>query len=676
MANRLSNETSPYLLQHAHNPVDWYPWGDEAFERARSEDKPVFLSIGYSACHWCHVMERESFENESIAAILNREFVSIKVDREERPDVDSIYMTAVQMIAGQGGWPMSMFLTPDAVPFWGGTYFPPEDRYGRPGFPRVLEALAEAWRNDREKLQDSAGHILGALRARTSKETGRSELTPEAVDDAARRITREFDPVHGGFGTAPKFPPSMSLELLLQVATRTGSKEMLHVVTHTLRRMSRGGLFDQIGGGFHRYSVDERWLVPHFEKMLYDNALLARIYLHAWQATGDEELLHVTRETLDWTLREMTSPDGGFYSTLDADSEGEEGKFYVWSREEVVRILGDEEGAIFCALYDITDAGNFEGHNIPNVPVEPEAVASSRGITLEALREIAARGRCRLFGEREKRVRPARDEKILAGWNGWMLAAFSEAALVTGESRYREAAHRAATFLLAHLVQDGRVLRSYKDGRARIDGVLEDYGGAAWGLLLAFEATGERRFLDTARSLGDAMLDRFADPAGGFFDTPADGETLITRPRDVFDNATPSGNSLAAEVLARLAIWFDDDRYRKASVATIEAAFEIARKYPSGFGFLLSAAGWHVGAPREIVITGRDENLREQLLATAARAWLPHRVILASRQEDLPLARGRDLESDAAWVCEGYVCRAPARSVEELRVALGLSAAG
>lgn len=670
MPNRLADETSPYLLQHANNPVDWFPWGEEAFAKARSEDRPVFLSIGYSACHWCHVMERESFEDQSIAALLNEHFVSIKVDREERPDVDSIYMKAVQMISGQGGWPMSMFLTPEGVPFWGGTYFPPADRYGRPGFPRVLRALSEAWKNDRQRLMESSEQLLGALQARMDV-PGKAQLTPSSLEAAARSTAADFDPVHGGFGGAPKFPPSMSLDFLLQIATSRGDSALLHVVSHTLERMGRGGLFDQIGGGFHRYSVDERWLVPHFEKMLYDNALLARTYVRAWQATKNDELARIARETLDFVLRELTSPEGGFYSTLDADSEGEEGKFYVWSLQEVMKILGEREGRIFASMYDITETGNFEGHNIPNLVMTPTAAAAKFDIPGEEIVEIVARARCKLFGEREKRVRPARDEKILAGWNGWMLGAFAEAAIAFQHPRYLEAVRRNAAFLLEHLVDGPRVTRTWKEGRARIAGVLEDYSGVAWGLLLAFEAAGERRYLDAARRIADAILDRFPDPDGGYFDTPSDGEQLITRPKDVFDNATPSGNSVAADVFARLAIWLDDDRYRTAAESTITSLLPLGMRYPSGFGFLLSSAGWIAGAPREIVITGDSgDPKRQELLEAVARTWVPHRVLLSSRQEDLPLMNGRESDTTAVWICERYTCRAPITEVADLDRAL------
>ncbi|HEY3056296.1 MAG TPA: thioredoxin domain-containing protein, partial [Thermoanaerobaculia bacterium] len=510
MPNRLANESSPYLLQHAHNPVDWYPWGEEALARARSEDKPIFLSIGYSACHWCHVMERESFENDAIADLLNREFVAIKVDREERPDIDTIYMQAVQLMTGHGGWPMSMFLTPDGRPFYAGTYFPPTDRQGMPGFDRVLRHVADAYRSRRGDVEAASDEVQQAISSSMQVTTADRVVDRIALDRATQRIAQAYDPANGGFGGAPKFPPSMTLDFLMQVAWR-GHDELREIITHTLTKMARGGMYDQIGGGFHRYSVDAHWLVPHFEKMLYDNALLARLYTRAWQWTKDPFFARIANEILGFVQREMTSPEGGFYSTLDADSEGEEGKFYVWSRAEVMEVLGAEEGRIFCALYDITDRGNWEGKNILNVPRDPESVAADLGVTIETLTDIAARGKCKLYGVRSQRVWPARDEKILTGWNGWMLAAFADAAVAFDRDEYRGVAKRNADFLLAR-VSDGRLSRS-----GRIPGLLEDYSGAAWGLALAYEATHERRYLDAARDLLEQILTRFADDENGGF---------------------------------------------------------------------------------------------------------------------------------------------------------------
>jgi uncharacterized protein YyaL (SSP411 family) len=671
MANRLANETSPYLLQHAHNPVDWYPWGDEAFEKARAEDKPLFLSIGYSACHWCHVMERESFENEELAALLNDKFVSIKVDREERPDVDSIYMEAVQMMTGHGGWPMSMFLTPAGAPFYAGTYFPPDDRHGMPGFRRVLEHVSEAYRSRREDVEAASAEVVRSLS--TVKFQGGGALEHEALDRAAARIAQGYDPAHGGFGGAPKFPPSMSLDFLMQVARRNGDKRLDEIITHTLTKMARGGMYDQVGGGFHRYSTDAHWLVPHFEKMLYDNALLARLYTRAWQYTKDPFFARIANEILGFVQREMTSPDGGFYATQDADSEGVEGKFYVWSRAEVMTLLGEEEGRVFCALYDITDRGNWEGENILNVPRDPESVAADLGITIDHLSDVAARGKCKLYGARSQRVWPARDEKILAGWNGWMLVAFAEAAVAFDKDSYRDVVRRNADFLLTRIDNGGRLMRTPK-----IAGLLEDYSGVAWGLALAYEATHERRYLDASRQLADQILDRFADAQnGGFFDTPIDHEALITRPKDLFDNATPSGNSIAADVLLRLALLFGEERYAEAATKTIEAIAPIAERYPSGFGLLLGVAEWRAGQPKEIVITGDvDDATFRALRKVAGESYLPHRVLVAgSSSGDLPLMQSRPADRAMAYVCEAYACAEPTADAERLRVLLQIAKA-
>ncbi|MGZ8869417.1 MAG: thioredoxin domain-containing protein, partial [Thermoanaerobaculia bacterium] len=583
MPNRLSAETSPYLLQHAHNPVDWYPWGEEAFAKARTEDKPVFLSIGYSACHWCHVMERESFESNDVAALLNRDFVAIKVDREERPDVDSIYMAAVQMMTGHGGWPMSVFMTPDGKPFYAGTYFPPDDRHGMPGFKRVLAHVGEAYRTRRKDVEEAGVEVQRAISAGVQINPSGNPADHDSLERAAAGIAKAFDSAHGGFGGAPKFPPSMSLEFLMQVANRTDDPHLRRIITHTLTMMARGGIYDQVGGGFHRYSVDAKWLVPHFEKMLYDNAQLARLYTRAWQWTKDPFFARIANEIFGYVLREMTSPDGAFYSTQDADSEGEEGKFYVWNRAEVVEILGPDEGRAFCALHDITEHGNWEEKNILNVPRDPASVAADLGLSLDQLGDISLRGKATLYRVRGKRVWPGRDEKILAGWNGWMLAAFAEAAIAFDRDDYRDVVRRNAGFLLTRIDDNGRLTR-----HVRIPGLLEDYTGVGWGLTLAFEATHERRFLDAARTLADQIISRFEDKEkSGFFDTPIDHEKLISRPKDMFDNATPAGNSVVCELLLRLSILFGDQRYAEIASRAIETAWPLAERYPSGFGFLL-----------------------------------------------------------------------------------------
>ncbi len=666
MANRLIRETSPYLLQHAHNPVDWYAWGCEAFAKARSEDKPVFLSIGYSACHWCHVMERESFESDEIAKILNDNFVSIKVDREERPDVDSIYMNAVQMMTGSGGWPMSMFLTPEGKPFYAGTYFPPNDRYGMPGFKRVLIQIAEAYRSRRPEIEAASEEVQQAI-SRSMQLGGRKVVDRVSLDRAAAGIAESYDRVHGGFGGAPKFPPSMTLDFLMQVAWRSDPSQLKEIVIHTLTKMARGGMYDQIGGGFHRYSVDAQWLVPHFEKMLYDNALLARLYTRAWQWTKDPFFASIANEVLGFVQREMTSPDGGFHSSFDADSEGEEGKFYVWRRAEVMEILGQDEGRIFCALYDVTERGNWEGKNILNVPRDPESVAADLDIGVAQLHDIALRGKCKLYGARSQRVPPGRDDKILSGWNGWMLAAFADAAVAFDRDDYRQVVRRNADFLLARIA-GGRLTRSGK-----IPGLLEDYSGVAWGLTLAYEATHERRYLDASRGLLDQILSRFGDEENSaFFDTPVDHEKLITRPKDLFDNATPAGSSVTCEVLLRHALLYGEQRYADIATNTIDAVWSIAEKYPSGFGFLLGTAEWREGQPKEIAITGRldDEKFRA-LRHVAGEEFLPHRVLVAGEaSSDLPLLQNRAHDRVLGYVCVGYACMEPVDDPERFRALL------
>ncbi|HYC60827.1 MAG TPA: thioredoxin domain-containing protein [Thermoanaerobaculia bacterium] len=667
MTNRLAHETSPYLLQHAHNPVDWYPWDEEAFAKAREEDRPIFLSIGYSACHWCHVMERESFENEEIAAILNEDFVSIKVDREERPDVDSIYMQAVQMMTGHGGWPMSMFLTPDGRPFFAGTYFPPDDRHGMPSFRRVLEHVVNVYRSRRNEVEEASKEVQQALSSQLrSGATGSQPVSRAQLDAAAGRIASNYDPINGGFGAAPKFPPSMALDFLMQVAYRNpdaNGAKLREIIVTTLTKMAYGGIYDQVGGGFHRYSVDARWLVPHFEKMLYDNALLARLYTRAWQWTKEPLFARIANETLGFVTREMTSPDGAFYATQDADSEGEEGKFYVWTRAAVMQLLGADEGRIFCALYDITDRGNWEGHNILNMPRDPESVAADLGITLDQLNDIAARGKCKLYGVRAERVKPGRDEKMLAGWNGWMLAAFAEASLAFDREEYRDVVRRNADFLLTRIDANGRLTR-----HAKIAGLLEDYSGVAWGLTLAYESTHERRYLDAARVLVEQILERFRDEeGGGFFDTPVDHEKLITRPKDLFDNATPGANSVACDVLLRHALLFGSEEYARIATEALEAVWPIAQKYASGFGFLLGVAEWRAGQPKELVLTGDTAEFRRVI----GQTFVPHRVLVAGTgSSDLPLMQNRPADKTLAYVCFGYACEEPTSDPEKLRTLL------
>jgi uncharacterized protein YyaL (SSP411 family) len=673
--NNLIDETSPYLLQHAHNPVDWYPWGEAALSKARAENKPILLSIGYSACHWCHVMEHESFENEDIARLMNENFVNIKVDREERPDLDQIYMNAVQMMTGHGGWPMTMFLTPEGVPFYGGTYFPPSDRYNMPGFPRILASVAEAYRSQQDQVASTASTMLGELRRVGLAETSRELLTTEVLDSAFRRISANYDRTNGGFGGAPKFPPAMNLEFFLHTYHRTGASEGLEMVEHTARKMAAGGMYDQLGGGFHRYSVDAKWLVPHFEKMLYDNALLSRMYLHTYQVTKNLEARRVAEETLDYVVREMTDARGGFYSSQDADSEGEEGKFFVWTRQEVLDVLGEGDGNLFCQYYDVTEGGNFEGQNILHVISSNEDVAVRNKISVEQLQAIIKTGRQKLFELRAQRVKPGRDEKVLTAWNGLMLASFAEASAVLERSDYLTVAEANARFLLSHLLKDGLLLRTYKDGEAKLNAYLEDYSCLIDGLISLYEATGELTWIESAVLLADKMIEQFWDEtAGGFFFTGNSHEQLIVRSKEFMDNATPSGNSIATLSLLRLGLLTGNEDYRRRATAVLRLMADQIRRYPSAFGFALSAVDFFLGSPLEIVIVGSPDPKLDELLRTVWQTYVPNRVTALCRKEHeravalIPLFTGRNMlaSQPTAFVCQANTCQQPANTPDEL----------
>ncbi|MBP9663484.1 MAG: thioredoxin domain-containing protein [Pyrinomonadaceae bacterium] len=659
--NRLIDETSPYLLQHAHNPVDWYPWGDEAFEKAKSEDRPVLVSIGYSACHWCHVMEHESFEDEATAAIQNENFINIKVDMEERPDVDQIYMNFVQLTTGRGGWPMNVFLTPDKRPFFGGTYFPPSPRYGMPSWQQILISIAEAYRDRRDEIEHSATEIVGELRRMSIVETA-GGLSDTMLDSAYASFIRTFDATNGGWGGAPKFPQAMSIEFLLRYHHRTGEEKALEMVTQTLDKMAMGGIYDQLGGGFHRYAVDAIWLVPHFEKMLYDNAQLVRVYLHAYQVTGSDLYRRIAVETLEYVRREMLDASGGFYSSQDADSEGEEGKFFVWTPKEVEEVLG-KDAAVFSEAHDVTASGNFEGSNILNLKDPVATAPGSDG------RDIS---RQKLFEHREKRIKPGRDEKVLTAWNGLMLAAFADAAGVLGSEDYLEIAKRNADFILTQLENDGRLLRTWKDGQAKLNGYIEDYANVIDGLLVLYQVSGEARYLTDARRLADTMITEFWDPdGGGFFFTSNDHEELVLRNKDFYDNATPSGNSVAADVLLRLAKLTADDRYEQFAAATLRLAASQIRRHPQGFGRALSALEFHLADTKEIVVVG---DTGSDLARETLSQYLPNAVVAISADPGsdtsaTPLFEGRAaVEGKAtAYVCENFVCQRPVTAVRELR---------
>ncbi|MBW7932840.1 MAG: thioredoxin domain-containing protein [Gemmatimonadaceae bacterium] len=673
MPNRLAFERSPYLRQHMENPVDWYPWGDEAFAKARSEHKPILLSIGYAACHWCHVMAHESFEDAGTAALMNAAFVNVKVDREERPDVDALYMRAVQALTRHGGWPMTVFLTPDGAPFFGGTYFPPDDRHGLPAFRRVLAGIAEAWRTRRDEVTRSADSL------RRIYDESPTPPPPDAIDasvlaDAARQAVAQYDAQHGGFGGAPKFPPTMTLDFLLRRWARTGDEALLEVVRHTWDRMARGGVFDQVGGGFHRYTVDGEWLVPHFEKMLYDNALLVRLGAHLWQATGDAEVRATTETTLDWLAREMTSPDGGFYASLDADSEGHEGRFYVWTMSELEQALGDE-APLLSAYWGASAGGNFEGRNILWRPTTNETFALRHGLSTSELARRVTAGRERLFASRTSRVRPARDEKIIAGWNGLMLRGVAEAARIFDDSRWRRLAVRAAEFLAAKMVHNGRALRVHGSDAATLPGVLEDHAALGLGFLAVHSLTFDARWLKIARQLATACERHFWDDGlGAFLDTADDAPPLIARLHDPFDNALPSGASLAVELQLGLAALDGDGLGAARARRALAAQADLMRRAPLGFGHLLGVADAEVDGAVSVVLAGTPGADDFTALARAIAAlYVPSLVLTGGASADAGIAEGKHPRDGhaTAYVCRGFSCDAPTTSADELARQLG-----
>jgi uncharacterized protein YyaL (SSP411 family) len=643
MPNRLANETSPYLLQHRDNPVDWYPWGEEALGRARAEDKPILLSIGYSACHWCHVMERESFEDDATAAYMNERFVPIKLDREERPDLDAIYMEACQAMTGHGGWPLNVFLTPEQVPFYAGTYFPPEDRGGMPSWRRILQAVSEAWDEKRDQIRAGSDRVVERLQGGAALQPSSEVIEPRILDDAVEALRAGYDRVHGGFGRAPKFPPASAIEFLL----RRGETEMS---AHTLRAMASAGMYDQIGGGFARYSVDERWLVPHFEKMLYDNALLARAYLHGWQVVGDPLFRTVCEETLDWALREMRGDEGGFHSALDADSEGVEGKFYVWQLDELRDVGGDEAVEAFGA----SAGGNFEGANI-----------------LVRAGEAPAELKQRLYEVRSARVWPGLDDKRLTSWNALMVSALAEAGAVLERADYLDAARGCADFILRDLRDDGgRLLRTWKDGQAKLNAYLEDHAFLLEALLTLYEATFEPRWFDEARALADTMIDRFGDEArGGFFETSSDHERLVARRKDMEDHPIPAGNSSAAYGLLRLAALTGEHEYEKRAVGVFRLLHGVVARHPQAFAHLLQALDFHLAAVKEVALVGPAPEALERVVRGRFR---PHLVLAGGEPGDVPLLAGREPVDGraAAYVCERFACQRPVTEPGELEALL------
>jgi len=679
--NRLASETSPYLLQHAHNPVAWYPWGPEALARAAAENKPILLSIGYAACHWCHVMERESFENEAIAAQMNESFVCIKVDREERPDLDEIYMAATVALSGSGGWPMTVFLTPEQQPFFAGTYFPPVDKYGRPGFPTLLQNIKDLWHSDRKTLLEQAAelseHVAEQARASAPLAIGR-----EAMQSAARQLHGSYDGRYGGFGKAPKFPPCAALSLLLRHHRNVPDASLLDMITGTLDGMKNGGMYDHVGGGFARYSTDERWLVPHFEKMLYDNAQLASVYLDAYQVTRDPEYARVARETLDYVIREMQEPNGAYFSATDADSEGVEGKFFVWALDEVLEILGPEAGEHFAAYYDVTAKGNWEEQNVLNTPRPLARVAEELGMPEPVLRAELERSRKQLYQARRLRVPPLLDDKILSSWNGLMLSAMAAGYRVLGHRHYLDSAERAANSLLSRMARaDGGLFHTARGARAHVPGFLEDYAFLCDGLISLYEAGGSARYLREADRLAQRLCADFDDEASGaFFNTAKDSETLILRPREGYDNALPSANAVAARALAKLACHLDRDNYRERAARALRAYGKLVERSPRSFSTSLGVVDFLLQSPLEIVLVGAPgEAGYEALRKALGERYLPNAIFAhvdpsrpSAEAEGLPLSQGKALASGQAalYVCQNFTCAAPIVDVADLDRAL------
>src|SRR5690242_72474 len=664
--NRLITESSPYLRQHARNPVDWYPWGEEALSRAKAEDKPILLSIGYSACHWCHVMAHESFENSDIAAVMNQYFINIKVDREERPDLDEIYQRSAQVFTGRGGgWPLTMFLTPDQEPFYGGTYFPSVPRYNLPAFPDVLRGVVEAYRGHRDEVQKNIERVKSGL-LRISTPTGSSEpLTERLLNHAGSELGRLLDPVRGGFGDGPKFPTVPPLSLMLRQSVRQKDQSLQDKVLLQLRTMAAGGIYDHLGGGFHRYAVDGEWKVPHFEKMLYDNAQLVRIYLDGWRLTKEERFRQVVEETLEYVRREMTHPDGAFFSAQDADSEGREGAFFVWTPDEIVSVLGGELGGIFCRSYGVTASGNFEGKNVllrvEDLGLSPEEQ--------EAAESMLKPARGKLLAARERRVKPQRDENILTSWNAMMISAFFDAAMTFGVQAYRAAAEKALTYLLDYAVTNGRVGRTVAAGKGCLNGYLDDAAWLATALLDAFEATSHCWYLDQARAVTESLLSNFWDEANcGCFFTSHDHERLIQRMKTGTDSAIPSGNAVTATALLRLFSFTGEERYHERAGQIVNLFQHVMAQNPYGSAALLCSLDWWLSGPKEIVIMGlRGNPLTEAMVTTVHQRYIPNRVVLTVEEtrrggaDELPLAKGKASLNGrpTAYVCQHQTCSQP-----------------
>jgi uncharacterized protein len=682
MPNRLLNESSLYLRQHANNPVDWFPWGQEALDTAKELDKPIFLSVGYSACHWCHVMEHESFENDSIAAIMNAHFVCVKVDREERPDLDQIYMTSHHLLnRGEGGgWPLSLFLTPNLTPFYAGTYFPPADKYGRPGFPRLLQAIHHAWLNKRDDLVQIGEQVTEHLQGMSQATTSEEPLTTALLTSAEQKLKRAFDSNNGGFGHAPKFPHPLEIKLLLRFATRANSNDTaaFAMARLTLDKMARGGLYDQIGGGFHRYSVDAVWLVPHFEKMLYDNAQLPPVYADVFRMTGEQFYKQIACDTLQYLLNEMTHPNGGFYSTLDADSEGEEGRFYVWSETELDTILGPELGRLAKAVYSTTSAGNFEGHNILFRARSDEDDARIQRLSLSDFSAKLQEIKHKLYAVRAKRVWPGRDEKVLSGWNGLMIAAFAYCGAAFDEPKYTSAAVRAAEFILENLQdQNGRLLRTWGEGvGAKLTAYLEDYANFIDALVTVYESTFDARWIQTACRLADDMIQHYSDPIGGFFFTADDHEKLIVRMKDLQDGSVPSGNAMAATALLRLSKLTGRQDYFNRAEATLKASRQLLTDSPMAAGQMLVALDYYLGPIEEMAVVGRNNPETQAVIRYLRSRFRPNTVIAfrdaESEEPLLGLLKNKKMmnEQPTLYLCRDFACQSPQVGLEAIQTIL------
>lgn len=675
--NRLQNETSPYLLQHKDNPVHWYAWGDDAFAAAREANKPILLSVGYSACHWCHVMAHESFEHDETAAMMNDLYINVKVDREERPDVDAIYMDAVQSMTGHGGWPMTVFMLPDGRPFYGGTYFPLEPRMGMPSFRQILHGVHDAYANRRDEVEQAAQQLTGSLKRDVLSIGGSVDaLNDDLLDAAVARQAQSFDRMYGGFGGAPKFPQPMNLEFLLRQHVRTGDAQALEMVTHTLKMMANGGIYDQVGGGFARYSVDAIWLVPHFEKMLYDNAQLSRVYLHTWQITQDDFFRRIAEEIYDYILREMTAPEGGFFSATDADSEGEEGKFFVWSMDELRALLNEDDFEVAVEYWGVTRGGNFEGHNILHVPNEPEIAAKRLGLSQEELMERLAAIKDVLYATRTHRVHPGLDDKVLTSWNGLMLASLAEAARVLGRDDYQEAALRAGAFLMTTMrTEDGRLLRTYNGGTARLNAYLEDYANMIDALLELYQLTFDVSWFKSAIDLAEHVLAHFPAEEGGFFDTSDDHEALIVRPRNLQDNAIPAGNNVMVKQLLRLAAYTGDSRYDDAARQSLRLLVAAMQQYPQAFGEALNAVDMIVAGIDEVAVIGKPDSPETQaLLDTLVETYRPNVIVALAPENvdsetDIPLLNYRVQRNGepTVYVCRRFTCQMPVTSPDDMR---------